>query len=281
MCRSAAQKAQSGSRPKSHPRRGACGIHATVIHRRKARLSHFRVNCNCWACPHCVETILRQRLLRHLTKIATDAGKLFHSTCRDAEWASFYNRQLRGLRYFWVRSGNIRHVFTNKPLKGGERSASGSLHLSGKTLLATVAKFVREIPYDSCPFDCCRPWSMKCRTSPKDCELVALSVVRIRDMQLSAESLGIKTSTSFTELGEVLNLRASREQAASIIALARQIARTERIERQRREASVMPRPAAGIQSGSANYPYTRNPRGYDSSLSAGRPAVESPHPLVV
>lgn len=255
--------------PPKPPRRGACGIHATVIHRTKSRLSHFRVNCNCWGCPHCVESILRPRLLGHLKKIADQNGKLFHSTCPESDWKSFYNRQIRARRYFWIRKGDVRHIFTSAPLKDGS-----GIHMAGKALRASIEKLIRDIPYEKCPFCCCHPWSMKCRKTEKDCELIGLSTVNIRHMQLSAESIGIKASTSFTELGEVLNLKANRSQAADLIAGARQFARTERIEAQRKAAASLPRPRT-------NYPYTINPRVYDSSLSGSLRNADSPHPIVV
>src|SRR5579871_3196910 len=119
-----------------------CGIQRTFM--APQGLDSFPIDCGCWKCPHCAETILKPRLLQDTLRRAAAAGGLWYGnlgTMSPRRWQNLTQRLLRlraGYRRFVIEGTT--HVIADKPIPGAKQ-------FEGITLVALIEELIDAVPY--------------------------------------------------------------------------------------------------------------------------------------
>jgi hypothetical protein len=209
----------SASSHQDHKRRGFCGHFLTIHKPESQRISHARVDCNCWSCPHCAESALRPELLAHCRNIADSQQKLFYLAIPLSDWPKTY-RQLKGARYFRLtiadQAGSIGstvHIFSARAIEGR------SQQFAGLALAKLLERLIASIPHGKSPWSACRAWSIHKPRTNHGCVIIAKSRISASSLALAADRQAIPHNYHHGRL----TMRCDVPTALGLLALARSI----------------------------------------------------------
>lgn len=194
---------------KKHRRAGWCGQRRIFMTTYDA-VEQFPIDCGCWKCPHCVETILRPRLLTDTLRRGAK-GYLYYSKHDPAEWTSLkkrLNRLRANFRRFQIRG--VLHLLSDHPVPG----CSMYFHTH---LMALITKLVNGLPYGKRSFSSSRGWSMKTPVEPSKGRTELHTFSKPDMLAGAATVMGLK----FARFDDYVRVKVSGpEQAEELLRLA-------------------------------------------------------------